>query len=483
MSLKHLKSGSDIRGVALGENVNLTDAIACDCANAFASFLKNKYPGKELCVAVGHDCRLSSPKLARATEKGLANAGVRVLSCGGATTPAMFFATCYADSNCDGAIEITASHLPSERNGLKFFTKEGGLEGKDIEWILEKALSPEVATAGEILPFDIMGPYAAHLRNLICTNTGKEKPFENQKIIVNAGNGMGGFFAENVLIPLGADTSGSVNLTPDGTFPVHIPNPENPAAMKATAEATVAAGAELGICFDTDCDRAAVVDGSGKAINSSTLIALIGAILMEEEKGITIVTDSVTSAGLKTFIEAKGGHHHRFKRGYKNVIDEAKRLENEGISAPLAIETSGHAALKENAYLDDGAYLVVRILCKHASLKALGKTLADLIADLKEPAESREIRLNISEPEFRAYGEKVLADFEKYIAAFGTFETPSYEGVRVNFDADHGDGWILMRLSVHDPVLPINIESNVVGGCDKIEGYLREFLKAYDKLN
>lgn len=482
MKYAHLKSGTDIRGVAGGEGlhfdapITLTPDIARLCAGAFAAFLREKYGQKQLCVAVGHDCRVSSPALARAAERGLSESGVKVLRCNGATTPSMFFATRYEGTDCDGAIEITASHLPSERNGLKFFTKEGGLEGKDIQWILSAArqVTP-AATVGEILPYDILTPYSKELTDLIRRRTGKTHPFAGQKIIVNAGNGMGGFFEEKVLRPLGADTAGSINLTPDGRFPAHIPNPENAAAMQATAEAAIAAGATLGICFDTDCDRAAVVDGNGRSINSSALIALISAILLQETPGITVVTDSVTSDGLTTFIEQHGGRHHRFKRGYKNVIDEAVRLEKEGVAAPLAIETSGHAALKENYFLDDGAYLVVRLLCKQAELGA-GHMLTELISDLKEPAETKEIRLTITEENFVSRGKKVLADFEAFICNFGTIVTPSYEGVRVRFDKAHGDGWMLMRLSVHDPVLPINIESDIKGGIAVIEGYLTQFL-------
>ncbi len=482
MKYAHLKSGTDIRGVAGGEGITfdapitLTPDIARLCAAAYAGWLREKCNKETLTVAVGHDCRVSSPAIAAAAEQGLCEAGVQVLHCGPATTPSMFFATRFAGSDCDGAIEITASHLPPERNGLKFFTKTGGLEGKDITAILTAAetVTP-AAVAGSITPFDIMTPYSKELTALIRSRTGKEFPFAGQKIIVNAGNGMGGFFEEKVLRELGADTEGSVNLAPDGRFPVHVPNPENAAAMEHTARAAVAAGATLGICFDTDCDRAAVVDGKGKSINSSALIALIAAILLEETPGITVVTDSVTSSGLAEFIAAKGGKHHRFKRGYKNVIDEAIRLENEGIAAPLAIETSGHAALKENRFLDDGAYLVVRLLCKLAAMGA-GHSLTELIAELKEAKEAKEIRLTITREDFRAHGEAVLAAFEKFITRYGVIEQPSYEGVRVNFDAAHGNGWMLMRLSVHDPVLPINIESDEVGGVAVIEGYLREFL-------
>lgn len=131
--------------------------------------------------------------------------------------------------------------------------------------------------------------------------------------------------------------------------------------------------------------------------------------------GGTIVTDSVTSSGLKTFLEQTlGGVHCRFKRGYKNVINEAQRLCASGVNAPLAIETSGHAALKDNYFLDDGAYLVTRIIIKAAQLRREGRTLEDLIAALEEPAESVELRFNILESDFKAYGLQVLERLEAY---------------------------------------------------------------------
>ena len=178
---------------------------------------------------------------------------------------------------------------------------------------------------------------------------------------MDAGNGAGGFFADKVLEVLGADTNGSQFLDPDGTFPNHIPNPEDKEAMESICDAVIKKNADLGIIFDTDVDRAAVVDRFGRDINRNRIIALISAIVLGERKGATIVTDSITSEGLKKFIEEDlGGVHHRFKRGYKNVINEAIRLNEEGTYTPVAIETSGHCALMENYFLDDGAYLIAR---------------------------------------------------------------------------------------------------------------------------
>jgi phosphomannomutase len=318
---------------------------------------------------------------------------------------------------------------------------------------------------------------------MIVEKTGQKKPFANTKIIVDAGNGAGGFFASKVLEPLGADTEGSVFLEPDGNFPNHEPNPENKEAMEAIQNAVKKSKADLGIIFDTDVDRAAVVDGSGKSINRNPLVALMAAIVLEETPDTTIVTDSVTSKGLTEFIENLGGKHHRFKRGYKNVINESIRLNSEDIDSQLAIETSGHCAFKENFFLDDGAYLITKVLIKFAKLKTQDKTLTDLISDLKEPVEADEFRTKIKVEDFKSYGQKVLDDFTAYVQgqAGWSIVTPNFEGVRVNCEDE--EGWVLIRLSLHDPVMAINSESDKAGGCGEIKEKMMEFLRNYSELS
>ena len=278
------------------------------------------------------------------------------------------------DLNCDGAVQITASHHPFNRNGLKFFTRDGGLESEDITALLELAQNgrvPETIADGEIKAVDYMTDYSARLRDIIKKEVNAEdydQPLKGFKIVVDAGNGAGGFYAEKVLSPLGADTNGSRYLEPDGMFPNHVPNPENAEAMKSICEAVLESKADLGVIFDTDVDRGGAVDSSGNEINRNRLVAVASAIALEGNEGGTIVTDSITSDGLKEFIEnTLGGKHHRFKRGYKNVINEAIRLNSEGINCPLAIETSGHAAMRENYFLDDGAYLCTKIIIKMAN--------------------------------------------------------------------------------------------------------------------
>ena len=284
--------------------------------------------------------------------------------------------------------------------------------------------------------------------------------------------------------PLGADTDGSCYLEPDGMFPNHIPNPENPTAMKSVTEATLKSGADLGIIFDTDVDRAGCVDKNGDEINRNSLIALASAIALSGSTGGVIVTDSVTSDGLKEFIESIGGEHYRFKRGYKNVINKQIELNNSGKYCPLAIETSGHAAFKENYYLDDGAYLMTKIvifMAKNGGVEAIQK----ILSSLRQPVEAVELRFGITSADFRAYGESVLKELEVWAQKQPglTVAPDNRDGIRVSADKDCGNGWFLLRLSVHDPVMPYNAESNSAGGAKKITETFYSFISKMDSLD
>ncbi|MHC1684419.1 MAG: phosphomannomutase/phosphoglucomutase [Clostridiaceae bacterium] len=492
-----LQNGSDIRGIAIEtaeKEVNLIPKVAKFIAYGFVKLLENKrrVKGENLKVAVGMDSRLSGPELKSAVIEGLTDLGCSVYDCGMATTPAMFMTTVLDEYKCDGSIMITASHLPYYYNGLKFFTREGGCEKEDIKNILKVASEEKeysVVTKGEVIKVNFIDQYSKLLVDTIRSGANSKdnynEPLAGFKIIVDAGNGAGGFFAYKVLKALGADVEGSQFTDPDGTFPNHIPNPENKQAMESIRNAVLAHKADLGIIFDTDVDRAAIVDSTGMEINKNPLIALISSIILEEHPKSIIVTDSVTSTGLAEFIGRLGGVHHRFKRGYRNVINEAVRLNHEGKESHLAIETSGHAALKENYFLDDGAYLIAKILIKMARLNSEGKKLESLIKDLKIPAESNDFRLNIKTENFKEYGAELLKELEDYVKNIDGFTIvkDNYEGIRVDCNKNNGDGWFLLRLSLHEPVLPLNIESDIKGGSQLIINKLMPFLNNYNQLD
>ncbi|KAL2630115.1 hypothetical protein R1flu_014801 [Riccia fluitans] len=495
VDFKKLQNGSDIRGVAMegvdGEPVTLTEPVTEAIAAGFAGWLLQKKSVSEgfvkLKISIGHDSRLTAKSLQAAAARGIAGTGLDVVLYGLASTPAMFNSTITQEHDLlcpvDGAIMLTASHLPFNRNGLKFFTSAGGLGKTDISDILNRASkiyesmsvqtreSSQAAAEAVVKEVDYMERYTQDLVEAVRKGAGGiERPLEGLHIVVDAGNGAGGFFAGKVLKPLGAVTTGSQFLEPDGMFPNHIPNPEDKRAMEAIRKAVLEQKADLGIIFDTDVDRSAAVDSSGRELNRNRLIALMAAIVLEEHPGTTVVTDSVTSDGLTTFIEKKlGGKHHRFKRGYKNVIDEGIRLNQVGEECHLAIETSGHGALKENRWLDDGAYTMVKLLIKLAAAKAAGEgkgseVLSNLIGELKEADFASELRFKINQDHpdlgsgsFKEYGEQVMQNLEQLVESDSALQKApvNYEGVRVSGFG----GWFLLRLSLHDPVLPLNIEA------------------------
>jgi len=493
---KKLQNGSDIRGVAIdgipGEPVNLSTEVVQQLGKAFAVWLRLKQPDEsKYVVAVGTDSRLTGPSLKAAFIKGLSEMGVDVYDCNLASTPAMFMTTIDKEFSINAGVMITASHLPFNRNGLKFFTREGGANKIDITEILTIAEKNEFEPAlnsGSIQELDYISIYSQSLVNAIRTGVQPKvdtmQPLKGLKIIVDAGNGAGGFFADKVLKELGADISGSQFLNPDGHFPNHVPNPEDAEAMKSICDAVIREKADLGIIFDTDVDRSALVGKNGNPINRNELIALISSVILEEHPGSTIVTDSITSDGLAWFIHEKlKGHHHRFKRGYKNVINESIRLNNEGTESWLAIETSGHAALKENYFLDDGAFLVAKLLIKMANLRLENQDLSQLIRELPQPKESKEIRINITTKDFVAYGQSLIKDLENSLYPDWEKVPDNYEGIRVKCSSKEEDGWFLLRLSLHDPVIPINIESNTKGGVEHIKNKIKQILKDYNYLD
>ncbi len=475
--LKKLKSGTDIRGIAVGDHVTLTDEAVTAITKAFCFWLAKKFNKPELKIAVGNDTRISAPRISKAVISALISCGADVIYTGLSSTPSMFLLLKESNFGCDASIMITASHLPYDKNGLKFFTPDGGLSSRDIDALLLIAAEDKYPVgAGRYFERSFMDEYSRILVEKVEDVCGL-RPLEGKKIIVDAGNGAGGFFAEKVLVPLGADIDGSLYLEPDGNFPNHVPNPEDRKAIEGLSKRVMETGADLGIIFDTDVDRAACVDKGGEEINRNALIALLAAILLPEKRGV-IVTDSVTGVHLTEFIESLGGTHLRYKRGYKNVIDKCRELNESGMYSPVAIETSGHAAFPENYYLDDGAYLMTKILICLSQQAKKGETLSALIKDFKRPAEEAEVRIGFNQDsrDFKAEGDKVIEDLKR---ADFEISTDNFEGVRIIT----GTGSIVVRMSVHDPVMPINFESDEAGGCKKEAIKLMDFFKEYGFLD
>lgn len=490
--LNQLQNGSDIRGIAItaeGYTANLEQQQVERIAKGIITWLKQEkgVAHTPVTIAIGQDSRLSGESIKQWLMDAFITEDIHVIDVGLSTTPAMFMATQFPEFNADCGIMITASHLPFYYNGIKLFTKDGGAEHEDIEFILEHA--PErfekTDVVGHVEGKEVLSAYSKDLVDKIIDQTNSDKPLEGFKIVLDAGNGAGGFFAEKVLETLGADTTGSQFLDPDGHFPNHIPNPDNKEAMASIKEAVLVNQADLGVIFDTDVDRAAVVDKSGEVINRNNLIAVLAMIVLNDYPGATIVTNSPTSSHLKTFIEGLNGKQVRYLCGYRNVINKGIELNSQGIDVPLSIETSGHAAFKENFFLDDGAYVVAKILMLLPKLKQQNLELSDLIADLKQPAETTEIRFKISGADYKLLGESIIVAMHDLVA-----ETPGFsidmdneEGIRTTVSDDFGQGWFLLRMSLHEPLLVLQVENDVDGKNKAVLETLLPFFSRYEFLN
>ncbi|CAN1188988.1 algC [Linum perenne] len=288
-------------------------------------------------------------------------------------------------------------------------------------------------------------------------------------------------------------------------FPNHMPNPEDKTAMAVTRSAVLDNSADLGIVFDTDVDRSGVVDSAGNPINGDKLIALMSAIVLREHPETTIVTDARTSMALSKFITERGGRHCLYRVGYRNVIDKGVQLNKDGLDAQLMMETSGHGALKENYYLDDGAYMVVKIIIEMVRMKLQGSNegIGSLIKDLEQPLESAELRMNvISEPkDAKARAVEAIETFREFVeeGKIEGWELDSCgdcwvsDGCLVDTDdttpaavdaymyrakvrdAEDGEvGWVHLRQSIHNPNIAVNLQSTVPGGCQFMAKALRD---------
>ena len=455
-----LISGSDI----WGREDQLTDALCEKSGYAFAGMLAQRLETTpdRLTIAVGEDGQPSSRRIKTGLIRGIVAADSDVLDGGVCAAPALFMTVGreIGGRSADGAMMVT---VDSGRPAIRFLTTRGGLTEADLTELLRQAADTEVPER-LVTRLNPMDAYRDALRRRAAELLEDDalKPLLGLYAAVATDTNGGAFFA-HLLEGMGADV-------------------ERVDGSSALGNAVVGFGTDMGFAFDPDSSRACVFDPRGNDLTGDRLIALMSAMLLEKQPGATIVTDSVTSTGLSTFIAEWGGVHYRFKRGYRNVIDEAIRLNDEGIDCPLAIETTGHAALRENSFLDDGIYLALRIACAALDCKREDKVLFDLTDDLQEPVETCRMTLAIPES---GDPDTVCQEAVELILSY-TLENALWqpapdnrEGVRITFNLDGGvnNAWLQLRKSMHAPTLPLYIGSNVPGGARRILEELSIVLK------
>jgi phosphomannomutase len=419
----------DLRGRIPGE---LNDGVAYRVARGYAEFLSPKR------VVVGRDIRLSSAALADAVCRGLTDSGVDVYDIGVCGTEGVYFAT--FDGGYDGGIMITASHNPSDYNGMKFVREQSkpisGDNGlQEIRGFAERGGFPEAKNRGTRTSLDTRQAYVAHL--LTYVDATRLKPL---KIVVNAGNGGAGLIIDQLERHLPFEFI-KVHHQPDGRFPNGIPNPMIEKYRAPTIEAIRAHRADLGLAWDGDFDRCFFFDERGDFIEGYYIVGLLASVLLRGEPGGKVVHDPRLTWNTLEIVKAAGGQAVQSKSGHAFI----KQCMRE-VDAVYGGEMSAHHFFRRFAYCDSGMIpwlLVAQILCETG--KPLSALVGERIALFPVSGE-----LNYQVPDPGAAIAALEARYARLALKVDRTDGLSYEFAHWRFN---------LRTSNTEPLIRLNVEA------------------------
>ena len=421
----------DIRGV-VGEQ--LDGDLVREFGAAFALLVKPESPS----VVIGHDMRESSPGLARAFAEGVTSQGLDVVSIGLASTDQLYFAS--GSLNMPGAM-FTASHNPAEYNGIKLCRAGAAPVGQDsglaeIRDTVEQGVPAFAGQPGRVTERDVLADYAAYLRDLV--DLSGSRPL---KIVVDAGNGMGGHTVPTVFAGLPIEVV-PMYFELDGSFPNHEANPLDPKNLVDLQAKVRETGADAGLAFDGDADRCFVVDENGDPVSPSAITALVAARELAKEPGATIIHNLITSHAVPEIVAERGGKPVRTRVGHSFIKEEMART-----GAIFGGEHSAHYYFRDFWRADTGMLAALHVL---AALGEQDGPLSALTAEYKRYAASGEINSTVDDQVARQ-----LAVKDAYANRPGT-TVDELDGLTVQL----ADGaWFNVRPSNTEPLLRLNVEA------------------------
>lgn len=391
-------------------------------------------------MAVGHDVRLSSPRLSAALSRGLVRAGLTVIDAGLVPTPALNFAADHY--RAAGGVMVTASHNPPADNGLKIRADET-LYGPALQEIYRLAAERDlVEGAGQVVERDVLPPYLA----LLAGRADLARPLT---VVVDGGHGVTGRVAAMLLRDLGCAVH-EIFCEPDGSFPARNPDPTRPGALDVLAGTVVQRGADLGLAFDGDGDRVVAVDDRGRVQLGDRLLGLLARDLLRRGPA-TVVFDASSSRALADDVASRGGRAVAAPVGYAFVH---QKMRQEG--AALAGESAGHIFFDDPAIrFDDALLAAVKLLSILSQGDAPFSALIDALpAYYAAPA----LRVGCPDSLKTRVVAGVKADFAR------TYPIDELDGARVDF----GQGWALVRQSNTQPALTIHVEATTRQELDRL---------------
>ena len=443
----------DIRGVA---ERDLTSELATGVGRALGTILARGRTasgsgerGAPLRIAVGRDCRLSSPRLHKALIEGLNAAGVHVMDIGVGPTPLLYFGVHHL--NADGGVMITGSHNPGDENGFKMMRGKASFYGADIQGLRELIESEQYEPATTKGGYEEIDVSAAYVENMV-------KAFPNMKplkVVVDAGNGSGG--------PLGIRTMKALGLDPealycdmDGHFPNHHPDPTVPKNVATLIDRVTKSGARVGIAYDGDADRLGAVDANGDIVWGDKLMIVFSRALLKDRPGAAILGEVKCSQTLYDDIAKHGGVPIMWKTGHSLIKTKMKES-----GALLAGEMSGHLFFADRYFgYDDAIYASLRLLeILGNDTQSIGQMLSDVPVTFTTP----ELRVDCPDA--------IKVDVVKAITArykAKGFTVADIDGARIQFGKPGVPSWGLVRASNTGPILVMRFESTSEAERDRL---------------
>ncbi|MEN6507877.1 MAG: phosphomannomutase/phosphoglucomutase [Smithella sp.] len=441
----HVFREYDVRGVV---DKDLNEEFIVNLGRSIGTYA---FQHKVKTMTVGHDCRLSSEAYQRYLISGLNAAGIDTIDIGLCATPMLYFSIRHFHAG--GGVMITGSHNPPEFNGFKICIGYDSIHGPQIQELRKIIETGKYLSGrGSQQLQDVTGAY----QNFILDHV---KITRKLKVVLDAGNGVGGKFAVPVLEKMGCDLT-CLYCDPDGRFPNHFPDPTVEDHLKDIIKTVTQQGADLGIAFDGDADRIGVISDTGEIIWGDKLLLLFARHILKDHPQATIIGEVKCSQVLYDGIKKCSGRPIMWKAGHSLI--KAKMKEEKAV---LGGEMSGHLFFADRYFgYDDAIYAAARLL---EILSQTTQKISELLSDIPRTYATPEIRVDCDDDKKAEVVERIKAHYRN------TPDVVDIDGVRIPFK----DGWALVRCSNTQPVIVLRFEASTAESLKIIRNEVESLLE------
>lgn len=409
-------------------------------------------------IAIGRDMRGSSPALVESLVTGMISQGADVLDIGEVSTPMMSYAVA-SDDSIEAGIMVTASHNPAEYNGMKMMRgdmspvcKGAGME--ELLALVQEGNFEDAVSQGSVEYTDVLEGYTQKVLSLVDTDKIK-----GMKVVIDAGNGVNGPIARELLRNVEQLDISELYFEPDGTFPHHEANPLDHETLADLRTRVATQNADFGVAFDGDGDRLGVMDEVGNIIPGDLLTALLSQFLLQKKQGGLVYYDLRSSWIVKDIVEQNGGEARPCEVGRSNIINYV-RTEN----AVLAGELSCHFYYQD-FYGVESADLTLLLLAQIISES--GKSLSELVDPLRKYFQSGEINSSVKDKDI------ILKTLEEKYGQEAQ-EVSHMDGLKITYE----DYWFNVRPSNTEPLLRLNVEATTQEKMEQIRDQLLGIIRS-----